>query len=239
MQIVFLERWPSGLRRTLGKRVSAKVLRGFESLPLYYHHLFMSANKNLLFLLLVSSIIVLISPACKKGYQDRFGPFYILNDTTIVMNGDMGSRVDNQFDRLIAKYPNIKLMIMEDCPGSRNDEQMFKAALQLHNLSINTHLPSNGKIQSGAVDLYLSGNKRTLEQGAKIGIHAWSDGSGSATDYPTNHSEHELYINFYKAIGCSQQEAEDLYFFIINAAAPEDIHWMTDQEIDQFNITNP
>ena len=151
----------------------------------------------------------------------------------------MGSRIDNQFDRLIAKYPNIKLMIMEDCPGSRNDEQMFKAAVQLHGLSINTHLPSNGNIQSGAVDLFLSGNKRTLEQGAKIGVHAWSDGSSSATDYPTNHSEHEVYINFYKAIGRSQQEAENLYFFIINAAAPEDIHWMSNQEIDQFNITNP
>ena len=151
----------------------------------------------------------------------------------------MGSRIDNQFDRLITKYPNIKLMIMEECPGSRNDEQIFKAALQLHGLSINTHLPINGKIQSGAVDLFLSGNKRTLEQGAKIGVHAWSDGSSSATDYPTNHSEHEVYINFYKAIGRSQQEAEDLYFFIINAAAPEDIHWMSDQEIDLFNITNP
>lgn len=58
------------------------------------------------------------------------------------MNGDMGSRIDNQYDRLIAKYPIIKLIIMQDCPGSRNDEQMFKAALQLHGLSVNTHLAS-------------------------------------------------------------------------------------------------
>ena len=26
-------RWPSGLRRTLGKRVNGKLFRGFESLP--------------------------------------------------------------------------------------------------------------------------------------------------------------------------------------------------------------
>ena len=29
-----LERWPSGLRRTLGKRVCGRPHRGFESLPL-------------------------------------------------------------------------------------------------------------------------------------------------------------------------------------------------------------
>ena len=232
-----LERWPSGLRRTLGKRVNTKVFRGFESLPLCNPLFIVNFNKLTFFITLCFCIVLLSN--CKKGYQDRFGPFYILNDTTIVMNGDMGSRVDNQFDRLISKYPNIKLMIMEDCPGSRNDEQMFKAALQLHSLSINTHLPSNGKIQSGAVDLYLSGNKRTMVEGAKIGVHAWSDGSSSATDYPTNHSEHQLYINFYKSIGYSQQDAESLYFFIINAAVPEDIHWMSEQEIIDYQITNP
>ena len=52
----YLERWPSGLRRTLGKRVSAKVLRGFESLPLYnkspipisnYELLFNNSNNNI------------------------------------------------------------------------------------------------------------------------------------------------------------------------------------------------
>ena len=195
-------------------------------------------NINLCFSIIITATIFLFSN-CKKGYQDRFGPFYILNDSTIVINGDMGSRVDNQFEKLISKYPDIKLMIMEDCPGSRNDEQMFKAALKLNSLSINTHLPSTGKIQSGAVDLYLSGNKRTMETGAKIGVHAWSDGRNSATDYTNNDPEHQIYIDFYHAIGFPQQEAENLYFFIINAAEPEDIHWMTNQEIIDYKITNP
>ena len=63
----------------------------------------MKIKKFILLSIAISCCIVLFSN-CKKGYQNRFGPFYILNDTTIVMNGDMGSRIDNQFDRLIAKY---------------------------------------------------------------------------------------------------------------------------------------
>jgi hypothetical protein len=176
---------------------------------------------------------------CNKGYQDRFGPFYVSNDSTVVLNGDMGSRVDNQLDKLLDNYPNISLIIMEDCPGSRNDEELFKAARNVRSNQINTHLPDYAKIQSGAVDFYLAGVTRTREQGSKIGVHAWSDGSNSATDYPEDHQEHQLYINFYKDIGFSQQEAEDLYFFIINAASPNNIHWMTEQEINDYNIVNP
>ena len=79
------------------------------------------------YLILFLSLFLL---QCKKGYQDRFGPFYVSNDSTVVLNGDMGSRVDNQLDKLLDNYPNISLIIMEDCPGSRNDEELFKAAQQ-------------------------------------------------------------------------------------------------------------
>ena len=84
----------------------------------------------------ISISIILISllfsfNSCKKGYMDRYGPFYVSNDTTVVMNGDMGSRIDQHFEKLVDNYPNIKLIIMEDCPGSRNDEEMFKAAINL------------------------------------------------------------------------------------------------------------
>ena len=189
------------------------------------------------FFISICLFVNLIANSCKKGYSDRYGPFYVSNDTTVIMDGDMGSRVDQQFEKLIENYPNIKLIIMEDCPGSRNDEEMFKAAISLKNLSINTHLPLNGKIQSGAVDFFLAGTKRTKEEEAKIGVHSWSDGKNKATDYPIGHSEHLLYIEFYTNIGYTQNEAEDLYYFIINSASPNNIHWMTDQEIIDYKIT--
>jgi len=189
--------------------------------------------------LIVFSFFFILLIQCKKGYLDRFGPFYVSNDTTVVLNGDMGSRVDDQLEKLMEEYPNIRLVVMEDCPGSRDDEELFKAALNLRSYNINTHLPDYARIQSGAVDFYLSGIKRTRELGSKIGVHSWSNGSNWATDYPDNHEEHQVYIDFYHNIGFSLQDAEDLYFFIINAASPNDIHWMTEQEIDQYNITNP
>ena len=153
------------------------------------------------------------------------------------MDGDMGNNIDKKFENLIEDYPNIVLVNFGECPGSRNDEAMIKAASLLRNSGINTHLPATSIIESGAVDFYLAGNTRTRESGSLIGVHAWSDGNNSATDYPIGHSEHQLYIDYYIFCGYSVEDAEELYYFIINAAPPDDIHYMTEEEIEEYQIT--
>ena len=37
----------------------------------------------------------------------------------------------------------------------------------------------------------------------------------------------------------TQKEAEDFYYFTLNAAPAESIHWMTDAEIIQYKVTKP
>lgn len=173
----------------------------------------------------------------KHGYEDRYGPFFIQNDSTVFMDGDMGNRVDKKFENLIEDYPGIKLVVFGECPGSRNDESMIEAATLLRNSGINTHLLSTSIIESGAVDFYLAGNTRTGESGSIIGVHAWSDGNKSATSFPIGHSEHQLYIDYYTFCGYTLEDATELYYFIINAAPPDDIHYMTEDEIEEYQIT--
>ena len=153
------------------------------------------------------------------------------------MDGDMGNNVDRNFEKLIEDYPNIELINFGECPGSRNDEAMIKAASLLRNSEINTHLLVTSIIESGAVDFYLAGITRTRESGSLIGVHAWSDGNISATDYPIGHSEHQLYIDYYTFCGYTVEDAEELYYFIINAAPPNEIHYMSEEEIEKYQIT--
>lgn len=153
------------------------------------------------------------------------------------MDGDMGNNVDKKFEELIEDYPNIELINFGECPGSKNDEAMIKAASLLRNSGINTHLLATSIIESGAVDFYLAGITRTRESGCLIGVHAWGDGNISATDYPIGHSEHQLYINYYTFCGYTVEDAEELYYFIINVAPPNEIHYMTEEEIEKYQIT--
>ena len=145
--------------------------------------------------------------ACKKDYLACYGPFHIINDTLVEMEGDMGGRVEKQFAKVLDKYPGIKLVIMKECPGSRDDVSMMEAARLLKSHSINTHLDETGKIESGAVDFFLAGEKRTRDMGGQFGVHAWSDGGKEATEFHAGHEEHLLYISYYKEMGRSQQDS--------------------------------
>ncbi len=104
-------------------------------------------------MILLSLCIVFIccSIGCKKGFEARYGPFYIMSDTSVYFEGDMGSRIDNQFDRMICDYPNINSITFSDyCPGSRNDEQLFIAARRLRLHEVATRLTDESIIESGA-----------------------------------------------------------------------------------------
>jgi len=193
--------------------------------------------KHLNKLVTITIFLNLIIGCNKNGGTDSYGPFSVQNDTVVFMNGDMGNRIDIEFENLIEDYPDINLVIFGNCPGSRNDESMMDAAIMLRNNGIDTHLPTTSIIESGAVDFYLAGNTRTRESGSKIGVHAWSDGNNSATDYPVGHIEHQLYIDHYIFCGYTEEESEALYYFIINAAPPDGMYYMTEEEIEEYKIT--
>ncbi len=98
------------------------------------------------------------------------------------------------------------------------------------------HLMNNGEIASGGVDFFTAGVQRTKGTNTRIGVHAWAGENETATNFPVGHANHLPYIAFYVAVGFSQQQAEDFYYFTINAAAADAIHWMTDTEIAQYGL---
>lgn len=169
----------------------------------------------------------------------KYGIFKVINDTTVEMNGVIKGSTPRNFNRLLKNYPNIKVINMLDCPGSMNDEANLRVSRTMHDKGISFHLFSTSVIASGAVDMYVGGLKRTRDAGSKIGVHSWGGkpSEPTAAEYPTDHKVHQLYIDYYVSVGFTQQESEDFYFFTINAAAADDIYWMTDAEIEQYKVT--
>ncbi len=187
---------------------------------------------------LMTMAIFLAFTSCGSddGDSTSIAPFSILNETTLVLNGVINSNTDSAFDEALRQNPNTELIIFRDAPGSDDDETNLQVGRKLYQLGLKTHVDDNGTIASGAVDLYLAGSERTLGSNARVGVHSWSDGTNDATDFPRNSSEHQPYISYYKSIGFSDQLAEDFYFFTINAASADDIHWMTAAEIEAYQI---
>lgn len=96
-----------------------------------------------------------------------------------------------------------------------------------------TYLPAQGEIASGGTDLFLAGVRRIVERGARIGVHSWSiDGADTGDTLARDHPEHEVYLSYYRDVGI----AEDFYWYTLQAAPPEDIHWMTEEEMALYVI---
>ncbi len=169
----------------------------------------------------------------------RFGPFAVVNATTVKMAGVIDSDTTSAFTSMIAQYPGIKTIQMIDCPGSEDDDADISLARLVRKQGINTHVPANGSIRSGAVEFFLAGVKRTSDPGAQFGVHSWQDDMGrQAVQYSENDPVHSTYINYYVDMGLNPATAQKFYTFTNTVAPYQSIHFMTRDELTRYNIIN-
>lgn len=194
----------------------------------------------LLTFLLLGGLSLSTSCAKKKVGPNDYGIFSSLDTTTALMDGVIGSNTPQHWENFIQAFPSTTMLIMKECPGSDDDTANLQVARSLRAKGLHIHLPADAEIASGAVDFFLAGTKRTRDAGSKLGVHSWSDGGNKeATDFPVGHANHQPYIQYYEEMGFSQADAEAFYYFTINAAPAEGIHWMSDTEISQYKLLAP
>ena len=72
------------------------------------------------------------------------------------------------------------------------------------------------------------------ERITQIGVHSWSGLIKQATDFPVGHKYHQPYISYYISVGFSKADSEKFYYFTINSAPSDSVHYMTDEEITEY-----
>ncbi|WP_299843199.1 alpha/beta hydrolase [uncultured Roseovarius sp.] len=150
----------------------------------------------------------------------------------LYLSGEINSKTLEQFKAVIAANPRIKTLVELDVPGSVDDDTMIALAYRVRELGLNTHLTANSVIQSGGVDLFLAGIRRTMEPGARIGVHSWSDGSRDAWEYRRDDSVHEQNRRYIE----NMLGDDAFYWFTIYAATADDIHMMSEAEIRKYGL---
>ena len=167
------------------------------------------------------------------GSQQADGLFAVRGDWAI-MDGEITSKIVDQLNTLVTNNPQVKTIVMANVPGSSDDEMNLKAGLRLRELGLNTYLPPGGEIASGGVDLFLAGKERFAAPDVLVGVHSWAgDGVTDASTLDRDHAGHKPYLDYYKALGTN----EDFYWYTIEAATADDIHWMTAAERIEYGIT--
>lgn len=170
--------------------------------------------------------------------KGQYGIFKVEDGGTsaIVENGVIGSKTLDRFNKMMEDHPEISLINIQELPGSKDDETNVLLGREVYKLGLHIHILDNGMVASGGTDFFLAGTTRTIGDNVRIGVHSWSDGSKEATDFPEDSEEHVIFFDYYQAIGFSETWSRDFYFYTINAASAENIHWMTESEIEEYGM---
>lgn len=160
-----------------------------------------------------------------------------IQGTTAKLNGTLGEETYNQVLELNKNNPEVHTLLLENVPGSINDDVNLETGRLIREAGYTTKVPSYGKIYSGGVDLFCSGKKRLVKSGGIIGVHSWCCGTKGedAKDIPENDGQHDKQISYFKEM-LGDPIGREFYFFTINSAGYKGIHNMTQEKIKKYGL---
>jgi hypothetical protein len=150
----------------------------------------------------------------------------------VLMAGIITSRTPVNFVQMLDENPQVTTLVATVMEGSLDDQATIDMGYTVRSRGLDTHLEADSEIYSGAVDLFLAGNRRTMSRGAVIGVHSWVDGFGEGSAYPRGAAEHRLNRRY-----IADMLGDEAFYWFTLAAAPSDgLHLMTENEIDRYGL---
>jgi hypothetical protein len=170
--------------------------------------------------------ILVPPPPLPRGIAS-FGPFRVLDGKRAALVDITDAQSPEAFEQMLAAFPGLATIEMLECPGTIDDNANLELGKMIRAAGMETHVPKDGSVRSGAMELFLAGVRRSAEQGSEFAVHSWKDEYGKqARDYPADAPENTKYVAYYQAMGMSEDEAARFYAMTI-AASYEDATWLT------------
>ncbi len=168
--------------------------------------------------------------ACGESYTPVS---FVAQGDQIIATGTIDHTTLDAFEDAIEQNPQASTLVLQYIEGSVDDDANVVFSRVVHDEGFDTVVPSGGLVASGGTDLFLAGHKRTLHPGACVGVHSWSGSGIVATELPEDDPEHDRYLDYFQDIGVD----DEFYWFTLEAAPADQMHWMTAAETDRFDMT--
>jgi len=142
----------------------------------------------------------------------KFGPFQVIDTMHAVLRGATDERTPAVFEAMMREFPHIATLEMAYCPGTHDDRANLRLGRMIRANGLATYVPEGGYVASGAVELFIAGVQRYAEPSARFAVHSWEDYSGiEPGDLPLTAPQNMAYLDYYRAMGMSEQEAMGFY----------------------------
>ncbi|EAS40721.1 hypothetical protein [Photobacterium profundum] len=169
---------------------------------------------------------------CAIPMQGDTPLMFTVEEDTAKVSGVVCDGSPAAFSKMLAAHTNLKVLSLVNIDGSADDNANLQLGRLIRKSKMTTSIGEAGHIASGGTDLFLAGTKRKWTEGARIGVHSWSDGVNDGSNYPISSPEHKPYLDYYKEMGIPVS----FYWFTLNAASASEMHYMTNDEIKQYGM---
>uniref|UniRef100_A9AB98 Uncharacterized protein n=1 Tax=Methanococcus maripaludis (strain C6 / ATCC BAA-1332) TaxID=444158 RepID=A9AB98_METM6 len=187
----------------------------------------------LIILMIFTGFSVYNSKKLSEQISIREPAIFEINGNIAIMVGIINENIVEEVENLINNHPEVKTIIMLNVPGSVNSNANLKAGRIIRTNNISTVVPKNGYIASGGTVFFCAGVNRTVEKGAKVGVHSWkNDVVTDASKIPKNNSFHRPYVIYFKEMGIS----DEFYWFMISSAPSFGMYYLNDYELKKYGI---
>jgi len=163
---------------------------------------------------------------------------YTIDGNDAIITGGLGIYTFNQLLEINADYPNVDRIVLKDIQGSIDDDVNVLTGKNLRKAGYATHILADTFIASGGVDLFTAGVKRTrVDETSRVGVHSWccTENGQSGDQLPQDHPAHTSQLNYFKQM-LGNTNGPAFYFFTLQAAPSDGVHFMTQAEVVQYNL---
>lgn len=171
--------------------------------------------------------VAAVHPAAAQG--EAYGPFRVLDGRRAALVDATDAASPRVFAAMLAAHPGIATLEMIECPGTDDDTANLALGRMIRARGIATHVPANGSVRSGAVELFLAGKDRRIDEGAEFAVHSWRDSDGrEAGDFAADAAPNRAYLDYYREMGVARPQA---FYAMTNAVPNADARWLTAAEM--------
>lgn len=146
-------------------------------------------------------------PTAQEGFVVREAPVAAGNLTsffpegdTVFMSGSINSDTVAGFEAVRTSNPKARKLVMLQADGQAGSAETIAFGRALRNAGFNTHLRNDSVITGGAIDAFLGGRNRTIEDGAVLAVQS-PENEAALQGYTTEMVGGDGYARFAQKFG--------------------------------------
>lgn len=149
------------------------------------------------------------------------------------LDGIINARAPSEFSAALKANPDVTEIYLGQIKGSVAPVAVARMGRAIRARGLTTRMDARSAVFSGGVDLHLGGARRIVAPRATVGVHDWVNSYGEqGRDFRRDAQAHEPTRGY----TAEMLGTDAFYWFALNAARHDQVHFMTRAEMQRYGL---